>query len=657
MEVYQVRVFLEVARHLSFTEAADTLNLTQPAVSAKIKSLESELGTPLFYRLGRKIQLTEVGEFLLAEAPKLIQVENQLLQKVEEIKKGKFGNLKIGCTVAIANSWLPQVIFEYRQQHPGIQTQCLVFDSAELLYRAIAGEQIDLGISELSFADFAEISATAVDAIDYSLFVATNHPLAQQGWSSLQELKKYPWAILAADSPSRLMFESRLAEIGLSLADFPRLEIVDTISLMRAYILQGNYLGFASNFDFKSECDAGMLVSIPLQEFALSGNIYLLSLKRLSLSYAASYDRSNPRSRSLNPSQKFIALIQSLSQQKSQPPTRLRSPSFNLRTANSSRPETLNLSIGVQNGTIPAITAGLLVQRLNLLEHFLPKDGRYSATRYQINWCDFPTGAPIVEGLHSGKLDIGILGDYPLLLSAASADSANARKTRLVSFVSIDPDGSCSAVIVPNQSQIQSIEDLRGGAIAVPFGSAAHGMVMRSLNSANLLNEVKLTSLEHANPTQLFSFPPHLADGYAHFAPFHEIACRQGKFRYLSRGNWETLPAFYGVVVSSEIAQQYPEVAIAYLKAVAAAQHWYDTTSAAADLVSRWTQLETEIVAQILHSSHQHQPGRFLSEMTIRPDWLSLHIEHLTQIPTNANLLKIDLNRWIQSEFLQQLNT
>lgn len=654
MEVYQVRVFLEVARHLSFTEAADTLNLTQPAVSAKIKSLESELGTPLFYRLGRKIQLTEVGEFLLAEAPKLIQVENQLLQRVKEIKTGKFGNLRIGCTSAIANSWLPQFIFEYRQQYPGIQTQCLVFDSAELLYRAMTSEQVDLGISELSFADFSEIFAITVDAIDYSLFVAANHPLAKQGWLSVQDLKKYPWAILAADSPSRLMFESRLAEIGLSLADFPQLEIVDTISLMRTYILQGNYLGFASNFDFKSECNTGILAPITLQEFALSGNVYLLSLKRLTLSHETSYERSSPRSRSLNPSQKFIALIQNLPQQ-SPSPVRLRSPSFNLRTANSQRPETLNLSIGIQNGTVPAITAGLLVQRLNLLEHFLPKDGRYSATRYQIHWCDFPTGAPIVEGLHSGKLDIGILGDYPLLLSAAPGNSVNARTTRLVSFVSIDPDGSCSAVIVPNQSQIQSIEDLRGGAIAVPFSSAAHGMVMRSLNSANLLNEVRLTSLEHANSTQLFSLPPHLADGYAHFAPFHEIACRKGKFRYLSRSNWENLPAFYGIVVSSAITQQYPEIVIAYLKAVAAAQYWYNTTSAAPSLVSRWTQLETEIVAQILNSSQQ-QPGRFLSEMTIRPDWLNLHIERLTQIPTNANLLKIDLNNWIQSEFLQQLN-
>ena len=81
MEIYQLKVFLEVARCLSFTEAADALNLTQPAVSAKIKSLESDLNTPLFNRLGRRIELTQVGEYLLEEAPYLVDLEAQLISE------------------------------------------------------------------------------------------------------------------------------------------------------------------------------------------------------------------------------------------------------------------------------------------------------------------------------------------------------------------------------------------------------------------------------------------------------------------------------------------------------------------------------------------------------------------------------------------------
>lgn len=665
MEVYQVKVFLEVARHLSFTEAADALNLTQPAVSAKIKSLETELGTSLFYRLGRKIQLTEVGQFLLEEGPRLIEVENQLFAKVEEIKKGKFGNLKIGCTAAIANGWLPEILFQYRQQYPGIQTQCVVFDSAEFLYRAITSAQIDIGISDISFAEFSEISATPIAPIHYSLVVAANHPLANQTWLILKELQKERWVMLNTGSPSRLVFESRLTELGINFSDFAQVETVDTLSLMRTYMMQGHYLGFASNFEFKSECESGMLVAIPLQEFALSGNVFLLLPKRLSQSALTDSLLQNRRSRNSNPMQKFIALVENCQEQQQasvsphSTPVRLRSPNLIIRSNSVQHPETIDLAIGIQNSTIPTVTAGLVIQRLGLLEHFLPKEGRYSSTQYRIHWCDFLTGAPIIQGLHAGTLDIGVLGDYPLLLSAIQQNNSGSetRQTRLVSFVSTNPDGSCNAVIVPNKSKLQSIEDLRGGVIAVPFSSSAHGMVMRSLNSANLLTEVKLASLENSNITQPFGYSIQ-ADGYAHFAPFHDIAYRQGKFRYLPGDNLNVLPAFHGVVVSAQLAEQYPEVVIAYLKALTAAQYWYTITPSALSLISQWTNLDAEIVSQILSSVyHQNQPRRFFCEMTIRPDWIAQHIAQLRLVPGNEGLETINLDRWIQTEFLHQVQT
>lgn len=665
MEVYQVKVFLEVARHLSFTEAADALNLTQPAVSAKIKSLETELGTSLFYRLGRKIQLTEVGQFLLEEGPRLIEIENQLFAKVKEIKKGKFGNLKIGCTAAIANGWLPEILFQYRQQYPGIQTQCVVFDSAEFLYRAITSIQIDIGISDISFAEFSEISATPIAPIHYSLVVAANHPVANQTWLSLKELQKERWVMLNTGSPSRLVFESRLTELGINVSDFAQVETVDTLSLMRTYMMQGHYLGFASNFEFKSECESGMLVAIPLQEFALSGNVFLLLPKRLSQSALTDSLLQNRRSRNSNPMQKFIALVENCQEQQQasvcphSTPVRLRSPNLIIRSNSLQHPETIDLAIGIQNSTIPTVTAGLVIQRLGLLEHFLPKDGRYSSTQYRIHWCDFLTGAPIIQGLHAGKLDIGVLGDYPLLLSAIQQNNSGSetRQTRLVSFVSTNPDGSCNAVIVPNKSKLQSIEDLRGGVIAVPFSSSAHGMVMRSLNSANLLTEVRLASLENSNITQPFGYSIQ-ADGYAHFAPFHDIAYRQGKFRYLPGDNLNVLPAFHGVVVSTQLAEQYPEIVIAYLKALTAAQYWYTITPSALSLISQWTNLDAEIVSQILSSIyHQNQPRRFFCEMTIRPDWIAQHIAQLRLVPGNEGLETINLDRWIQTEFLHQVQT
>jgi NitT/TauT family transport system substrate-binding protein len=333
----------------------------------------------------------------------------------------------------------------------------------------------------------------------------------------------------------------------------------------------------------------------------------------------------------------------------------MRSPSFALRTANGHRPETITLSIGIQNGTIPSVTAGLIIQRLQLLSHFLPKDGRYSGIQFQIEWQNFATGSPIVTGLDSGKLNIGILGEYPLLLSALPNVETEQYNTRLVSFVSSNPDGSGNAFIVPHQSKVETIADLRGQNIAVPLRSSAHGMVMRSLQAANLLDQVELISLEHIQAIRGFNFPLHLADSYAHFAPFHDVACRCGKFRYLADGNLDILPSFYGVVVNHELADRYPEVVIAYLQSLKAAQYWYDNTPSAPNQVAQWTRLDLDLVTEILNGSyHPEQTARFFSETVIRPDWLKLHIDHLSKIPDNERLIKINLDRWIQPEFLKQ---
>ncbi len=565
MEVYQIRVFLEVARHLSFTEASDVLNLTQPAVSAKIKSLETELGTPLFHRLGRKIQLTDVGEFLLENGPKLIDLENDLLQEIEHIKKGKSGIIKIGCTSEIGNGWLPTKLFAYRQKYPNLQIQCNIFDSVELLYRSIINNEIDIGFSDINFADVAEISSIAIASIRYSLFVSAHHPLAHKKWLSLSDLKHHPWVLMNSEAPSRKVLESRLTEIGLSLSDFSDVETVDTSSLMRTYMTQGAYLGFASNFEFQLECQAGNLIAISLQEFALSGSVFLLTPKGISEINDLNDHKLPKLSRGtvdLTPTQKLVKLLQEHQQvdisTNVNNAMQMRSPSFALRTANSNRPETLTLSIGIQNGTIPSVTAGLIIQRLQLLSHFLPKDGRYSGIQFQIEWQNFATGSPIVTGLDSGTLNIGILGDYPLLLSALPNPETAQYNTRLVSFVSSNPDGSGNAFIVPHQSKVETITDLRGQNIAVPLRSSAHGMVMRSLQAANLLDQVELISLEHIQAIRGFNFPLHLADSYAHFAPFHDVACRCGKFRYLADGNLDILPSFYGVVVNHDLADRYP---------------------------------------------------------------------------------------------------
>ena len=113
------------------------------------------------------------------------------------------------------------------------------------------------------------------------------------------------------------------------------------------------------------------------------------------------------------------------------------------------------------------------------------------------------------------------------------------------------------------------------------------------------------------------------------------------------------LPTFHGIVVRDAFADAHPEIVVAYLKALIAAQHWYVTTSSALTLVSNWVRLDPEIVSKTLDYQQSNRAGLFFPETQIRTDWITDHIQQLKIIPGNEQLGDIDMNTWIQPEFLE----
>ena len=629
MEIYQLKVFLEVAHCLNFTEAAERLNLTQPAVSAKIKSLKSELKASLFHRLGRQIQLTDLGQYLVNRAEELVELEAEISEKIVKFKQDNLNKITIGSSVGLAYSWLPKIIYQYRQTNPEIKIELETFNSNQLLEKAIASDRVDLGFSETLSNDYPDLGRRKIGSIHYGLIVASDRDLAKKHWYTLANIKQKPLILLGDRFASHNVFVSRLAELNLTLADFPHLEIVDSIGLMRAYLTQGNYFGFTSDVEFQAELDTKILTQVNLQEFALPADIYVSSVTK-----------TKANSKTLN---KLLALF----------PDDLVSQSPIFLNRDRHRQETITINLGIQNGTIPTITAGLILQRLRLLEHFLPKTGRYNQVKYQLHWHNYLSGMPIVEGLKAERLDIGILGDYPLLQSAMpSEDISHANPTQLVSFVSINPRGDGNAVIVPQVSKLETIEDFEGKTVALPVGSSAHGMLLRSLSHLDLLDRVQLFPLKNSQLKISSHFE--IAEGFAYFSPFHQLATEQGNFKYLHAGNLNRLPGFYGVVVSQAFANKYPEIIVSYLQAMIAAQNWLSNTPSAISLVSQWTQIKPKILTKILSPNNlANYSSLFINDSQIRSDWLMEHINQLKTVPSLEALHKIKLERWIQPEFLE----
>ncbi|WP_442975302.1 hypothetical protein, partial [Salmonella enterica] len=113
---------------------------------------------------------------------------------------------------------------------------------------------------------------------------------------------------------------------------------------------------------------------------------------------------------------------------------------------------------------------------LKLLEKYLPKDGRYAGVTWDVQWKNFTSGAPLTGEMVAGKLDIGSMADFPGANNGAAFQKAG-KKSVFITVLSGSTLGSGNGIVVPKDSPVTSLAELKGRTISVPFASTAHGML------------------------------------------------------------------------------------------------------------------------------------------------------------------------------------
>ena len=141
----QLRVFASVARHLSFVRAAAELKLSAPAVSMQIKELEAEVGLPLFDRTSRQVSLTMVGEYMLAHTRRVLAAMRDAEDLVARFRGLKTGPLDV-VMVSTAKYFLPRLLAQFRQEHPGIEIRLRVAANREEIVTLMQQGDIELAI-------------------------------------------------------------------------------------------------------------------------------------------------------------------------------------------------------------------------------------------------------------------------------------------------------------------------------------------------------------------------------------------------------------------------------------------------------------------------------------------------------------------------------
>jgi DNA-binding transcriptional LysR family regulator len=200
----QLRVFNEVARHLSFSKAAQALYLTPPAVTMQVKELEGHVGLPLFERQGRQVTLTTVGEYMLVYARKMLATLKDAEDAAARLKRVEVGTLTIGM-VSTAKYFLPRLVTLFRREHEGVEIK-LAVGNRELLVKMLHANEVDIAIMGRPPRELAT-RAEPFAAHPHVFVAPTDHPLLKFGDQTVESLRPYGFIVREPGSGTRAAME------------------------------------------------------------------------------------------------------------------------------------------------------------------------------------------------------------------------------------------------------------------------------------------------------------------------------------------------------------------------------------------------------------------------------------------------------------------
>jgi DNA-binding transcriptional LysR family regulator len=199
-----LQIFAVAARHLSYARAAEELHLTPPAVSMQLKQLEDNVGLPLFERMGRGVALTGAGELLLHHALRVLGEIKDAEANLMAMAGAKTGQISVGL-VSTAKYFMPRLLAQFAQEHPGIDVQFSV-GNREALLQKLHDNTIDLAVTGRTPVEF-DAHAEPIASHPYVLIGPADHPLRDARRFDLHELRHETFLLREEGSGSRRVAE------------------------------------------------------------------------------------------------------------------------------------------------------------------------------------------------------------------------------------------------------------------------------------------------------------------------------------------------------------------------------------------------------------------------------------------------------------------
>ncbi|MDZ7964054.1 MAG: LysR family transcriptional regulator [Nostoc sp. DedSLP03] len=273
----QLRILKAIAQEGSFKRAADSLYVSQPAVSLQVQNLERQLDVPLFDRGGRRAQLTEAGHLLLNYGEKILSLCQETCRAIEDLQNLQGGTLIVGASQTTGTYLLPRMIGMFRQKYPDVAVQLHVHSTRRTAW-SVANGQVDLAIiggeipGELS--ESLEVIPYAEDEL--ALILPVFHPFTKLEKIQKEDLYKLQFIALDSQSTIRKVIDQVLARCEIDTRRFKVEMELNSIEAIKNAVQSGLGAAFVSTSAIAKELQMGVLHRTPIEGVVVKRTLWLI---------------------------------------------------------------------------------------------------------------------------------------------------------------------------------------------------------------------------------------------------------------------------------------------------------------------------------------------------------------------------------------------
>lgn len=256
----RLQVFYTVAKLLSFTKAADVLQMTQPAVTFQIRQLEEQFKARLFDRSHNRIDLTDAGKRAYQFSERIFELYDEMENSVKDATGNVTGTLRIGAGSAAAQYIVMPLISEFQKRYPDVHIQLSVRGAARII-SMIENSDVDIGLIE-DVVSSKHLTGQIFGTESWQFVAAPKHPLAREASIDAAALKKERWVLMEEGGSNREIVALYLRSLGLDVSDLDVVMEISSLESIKAAVEASSCIAVLPSSAIEKELRLGDLVAL-----------------------------------------------------------------------------------------------------------------------------------------------------------------------------------------------------------------------------------------------------------------------------------------------------------------------------------------------------------------------------------------------------------